>query len=111
MTQVVPPPNPGENEAVLPGVGQYIDLLKKYYPKSRPSFVGLEGYVNARILVEGLKRAGQEITRESFIQAIESIHQYDLGILNPLSFGENDYQGLDRVYFTRITQGEPVLIQ
>lgn len=111
VTQVVPPPNPGENEAVLPGVGQYIDLLKKYYPKSRPSFVGLEGYVNARILVEGLKRAGQQITRESFIQAIESIHQYDLGILNPLSFGENDYQGLDRVYFTRITQGEPVLIQ
>ena len=111
VTQVVPPPNPGENEAVLPGVTQYIDLLKKYYPKSRPSFVGLEGYVNARILVEGLKRAGPKITREGFIQAIESIHQFDLGILNPISFGKNDYQGLDRVYFTRITQGEPVLIQ
>ena len=111
VTQVVPPPNPGENEAVLPGVTQYIDLLKKYYPKSRPSFVGLEGYVNARILVEGLKRAGRLITREGFIQAIESIHQFDLGILNPISFGKNDYQGLDRVYFTRITQGEPVLIQ
>jgi ABC-type branched-subunit amino acid transport system substrate-binding protein len=111
VTQVVPPPNPGENEAVLPGVTQYIDLLKRYYPKSRPSFVGLEGYVNARILVEGLKRAGEKITREGFIQAIESIHQFDLGILNPLSFGKDDYQGLDRVYFTRITQGEPVLIQ
>ena len=61
--------------------------------------------------MEGLKRAGEKITREGFIQAIESIHQFDLGILNPLSFGKDDYQGLDRVYFTRITQGEPVLIQ
>jgi branched-chain amino acid transport system substrate-binding protein len=88
-----------------------MDLLKKYYPKSRPSFVGLEGYINAKILVEGLTRAGKDITREGFLQAIESIHEFDLGILNPLSFGKNDYQGLERVYFTRIKQGKLVLIK
>ncbi|MCP4720915.1 MAG: ABC transporter substrate-binding protein [Desulfobacteraceae bacterium] len=110
VTQVVPPPNAGKNET-LPGVTEYIDLLKEYYPSSRPSFVGLEGYINAKILVEGLKRAGKQITREKFIHAIESIHEFDLGILNPLSFGKNDYQGLDRVYFTKIKQGELVLLK
>lgn len=111
VTQVVPPPHTGEKDGTLPGVTEYIDLLKKYYPKSRPSFVGLEGYINAKILVEGLTRAGKEINRERFIQAIESIHKFDLGILNPLSFGKNDYQGLTRVYFTQIKQGRLVLIK
>lgn len=108
VTQVVPPPDaPGP---ALPGVREYTELLYHYYPDSRPSFVGLEGYINARILAEGLKRAGRDLTRERFLRAIESIDAFDLGIENPLSFGKNDYQGLDRVYFTKIRQGQLVLM-
>ncbi len=111
VTQVVPPPTVDSNAPALPGVKEYLALLKNYYPRSRPSFVGLEGYLNARILVEGITRAGADITREKFIKAIESIDQYDLGIQNPLSFGKNDNQGLDDVYYTIIHNGELVLIK
>ncbi len=111
VTQVVPPPKKSDPDHSLPGVNEYIDLLTKYYPESKPSFVGLEGYMNARVLVEGLKRAGRDITRENFIAAIESINDFDLGILNKLTFGKNDYQGLDRVYFTKIKNGELFLIK
>ncbi|WP_153307607.1 ABC transporter substrate-binding protein [Desulfospira joergensenii] len=111
VTQVVPPPQENDARPPLPGVSEYIRLLDIYYPESLPSFVGLEGYINAKILVEGIQRAGRDITRERFIRAIESIDDFDLGIDNPLSFGKNDHQGLDRVYFTQIRQGELVLIQ
>ncbi len=111
VTQVVPPPNLDYSAEPLPGVKEYLSLLNIYYPDSRPSFVGLEGYLNAKILAEGLTRAGKDITREKFIKAIESIQQYDLGIQNPLSFGKNDYQGLDDVYYTMIKNGELVLIK
>jgi branched-chain amino acid transport system substrate-binding protein len=111
VTQVVPPPKQSGSDSTLPGVNEYIALLAKYYPDSKPSFVGLEGYINARVLVEGLKRAGRDITRENFIEAIESINDFDLGILNKLTFGKNDYQGLDRVYFTKIKNGELFLIK
>ena len=111
VTQVVPPPKQSDPDHSLPGVNEYITLLAKYYPESKPSFVGLEGYINARVLVEGLKRAGRDITREKFIAAIESINDFDLGILNKLTFGKNDYQGLDRVYFTKIKNGELFLIK
>ena len=40
---------------------------------------GLEGFVAAKILVEGLKRAGKDLTREKFVQALESIQTLDLG--------------------------------
>ncbi len=111
ITQVVPPPEDPAQREGLPGVKEYIRLLRLYYPESQPSFVGLEGYVNATILVEGLKRAGRDLTREGFIRAVESIDAFDPGIGSPLSFGKNDHQGLDRVYFTQIRQGRPVLIQ
>ena len=111
VTQVVPPPNFDHGAVPLPGVKEYMSLLNTYYPDSKPSFVGLEGYLNAKILAEGLGRAGKDITREKFIQAIESIDQYDLGIKNPLSFGKDDYQGLDNVYYTMIKNGDLVLIK
>ena len=111
VTQVVPPPDSNHTAQPLPGVKEYISLLNTYYPDSKPSFIGLEGYLNARILAEGLNRAGKDITREKFIRAIESIDQFDLGIQNPLSFGKNDYQGLDDVYYTMIKQGKLTLIK
>ncbi len=111
VTQVVPPPKVDDGGTALPGVEEYIRLLKIYYPDSKPSFVGLEGYLNARILTEALERSGRDITRERFIRAIESISNYDLGIQNLLSFGENDYQGLDQVYYTMIQNGELVLFR
>jgi branched-chain amino acid transport system substrate-binding protein len=111
VTQVVPRPVLNSGEEALPGVKEYISLLNTYYPEAEPSFIGLEGYLNARILIEGLKRAGRDITREKFITAIESISNFDLGIKNLLSFGKNDYQGLDDVYYTEIKNGELVQIK
>ena len=58
-----------------------------------------------------LRRAGPDLNRESFIRAIESIRDYDLGIANTLSFSPFDHQGLERVYFTRIEGGRFVLIE
>ncbi|MCP4350646.1 MAG: ABC transporter substrate-binding protein [Desulfobacterales bacterium] len=110
VTQVVPPPELPEMHNLLWGVKEYADLLERYYPDDKPNFVGLEGYINARVLVEGLRRAGKNLNRDQFINAIESIGNYDLGIDNKLSFSPTDHQGLDRVYFTQIQNGKFVLI-
>jgi len=103
MSQVVPPPkvlgNPDD------AAFQYVQLLHKYFPGETPSFVGLEGFLNARILVEGLKRAGKNLTREGLVDAIESIKNYELGSGMVITYGPNDRQGLDEVYFTRMVQG------
>jgi branched-chain amino acid transport system substrate-binding protein len=110
VTQVVPPPELLETRDLLWGVKEYSDFLKRYYPEDEPNFVGLEGYINARVLVEGLRRAGKNLNRTRFIDAIESINNYDLGIANTLSFSPSDHQGLEKVYFTRIQDGKFVLI-
>ena len=111
MSQVVPPADGPESAELLGSASEYISLLKQYFPDDKPNFVGLEGYLNARVLVEGLNRAGRDLTREGFIQAIESIHDFPLLPYTSLSFGADDHQGLEQVYFTRLVEGRFVLMK
>ena len=105
ITQVVPPPQQAPLGPELWGIREYIELLTRYYPEESPNFVGLEGYLNARVLVEGLRRAGRDLDRDAFIRAIESIQNLDLGVASPLSFSALDHQGLERVYLTYVQDG------
>ncbi len=105
ITQVVPPPC----QTSLAGVEEYVGLLGHYFPEESPDFVSLEGFINAKVLVEGLRRCGRELTREKFINAIESIKDFDVGIGADINFGPGDHQGLDKIYTTRIHKGELML--
>lgn len=105
MSQVVPPPDLPEAGALLTGVTEYARLLARYFPDERPNTVGLEGFINAKVLVEGLRRAGRKLTREGFLDAIESIANFSVGIASPVSFDATRHQGLERVYFTRFDHG------
>jgi ABC-type branched-subunit amino acid transport system substrate-binding protein len=111
MSQVVPPPDRQDPSPLLAGPDGYVTLLKRYFPADQPNFVGFEGFINARVLVEGLKRAGPDLTREGFIDAIESIHDLSLGLGINIAFSASDHQGLDRVHFTRLENGQFLLIK
>lgn len=108
ITQVVPP----YDRADFPTVALYRKGLQKYYADAAPSFASFEGFVDAMVLVEGLKRAGRELTREKLITAIESIHKMDVG-LGPnftLDYSPTDHKGFDRVYDTVVRGGKPVIL-
>jgi branched-chain amino acid transport system substrate-binding protein len=108
ITQVVPP----YDRTDYPTVALYRKCLSKYYPDSSPSFVSLEGFVDAMVVVEGLKRAGKDLTREKFITAIESIHEMNVGLGSKLklAYGPNDHKGFDNVYPTVVKGGQPTLL-
>ncbi len=107
ITQVVPSP---DARALLPEVDKYCHLLKKYYPENQPTFVGLEGFINASVLCKALQSAGRALTREKFIQALEGMQDVSLGIGLGLNFGPEDHQGFDTVYFTQIRHGRLELV-
>ena len=108
---------PSYDEAALPGVAEYRGLMERHNPAvpdtlrdpnyavQRLSFISLEGFVNAKVVVEALRRAGPQPTRAAFRQALESLRNFDLGIGAALTFGPERHQGLDSVYFTRV-EGE-----
>jgi branched-chain amino acid transport system substrate-binding protein len=106
ITQVVPPYYLTD----LKGVALYRRTLSKYAPSARPNFVSFEGFVDAMVMVEGLKRAGKELTRDGLIHGIESIHELDLG-LGPqlkLDYSAKDHKGFDHVIPTVVRGGRAV---
>ena len=54
----------------------------------------LEGFAAAKVLVEGLRRAGPNPTSTKLMQALEGIRKLDIGGLE-VSFGPHDHSGLD----------------
>jgi branched-chain amino acid transport system substrate-binding protein len=108
ITQVMPP----YDRTDYPTVALYRKCLAKYSPGEAPSFVSFEGFVDAMVVIEGLKRAGKDVTREKFITAIESIHDLNVG-LGPrlvLNYSATDHKGFDSVYPTIVKGGQPVLL-
>jgi branched-chain amino acid transport system substrate-binding protein len=106
ITQVVQPYYLTDFKAVT----LYRRALLKFSPGVQPNFVSFEGFVDAMVLVEGLKRAGKDLTREGLIHGIESIHELDLG-LGPqlkLDYGPRDHKGFDHVIPTVIRGGRAV---
>lgn len=75
IAQVMPYPY----SAVLPIVKEYQQAMKKYAPKADLSYTSFEEFVGAKVLVEGLRRAGAGASREKVIQALESLSAYDVG--------------------------------
>jgi branched-chain amino acid transport system substrate-binding protein len=106
ITQVVPP----YYLTTLKTVALYRRSLQQFSPGSRPNFVSLEGFVDAMVMVEGLKRTGKEPTREGLIKALESIHDLDMG-LGPelkLDYSPRNHKGFDHVIPTIIRGGTAV---
>lgn len=54
----------------------------------------LEGFAAAKVLVEGLKRAGAKPTREKIQAALEGIRKFDIGGLE-VNYSLEDHTGLD----------------
>jgi branched-chain amino acid transport system substrate-binding protein len=62
-----------------PVVVEYQQRLKASDPALEYSFTSLEGYIGAKVMVEGLRRAGKNLSREGFITAMESMNNVDVG--------------------------------
>ncbi|OMG53765.1 ABC transporter permease [Azonexus hydrophilus] len=72
ISQVVPYP---WND-IVPVVRDYQKIAAK--PGSY-SYYGLEAYLTARTMVEGLRRAGRDLTRDKLVTTLETLSNIDLG--------------------------------
>ncbi|MCC2674018.1 MAG: putative type branched chain amino acid transport system, periplasmic component [Ramlibacter sp.] len=88
VTQVFP----AERSIAYGLVKEAMGLAKEKNVELSPAM--LEGYAAAKVLVEGLRRAGPNPTRAKLIAALETLNKYDIGGLE-VSFSSTDHTGLD----------------
>ena len=89
----------------LPMVREYQKLLGK---QGKPSYYGIEAYAMAKVLVEALRKAGKEPTREKLVAALEGMQNHDLGGYR-VSYSPTDRTGSRFVDLTVIGSGGRVL--
>jgi branched-chain amino acid transport system substrate-binding protein len=96
------------------GEAEVADWIAKYSAATGESFPGtgaLLGRSGAQVLVEGLKAAGPDLTRESFIAAMETLDYEDPISGNRVDFTAEDHVGADEVFVSRIENGSWVLVE
>lgn len=115
---------PSYEDASVPVVQEYRELMAEhaatvtrqtlwgqdYRPLAR-SFVSLEGFLNAKLLVEVLRRLGPSPSREQLAGTIASVQDLDLGMGHPVSFAVDRNQGSDAIFYTTVEEGRFVEIR
>jgi branched-chain amino acid transport system substrate-binding protein len=76
-----------------------------------PNFHGEVGYTAANLVVLGLQRAGRDLTVDSFIKAMESIHDYKDIFGSVLSFGPNQHHASTKSFLTVVKNGRWVPVE
>lgn len=75
MSQVVP----SYLKRSIPVVKEYQAAMEAAIGKKEFSYTSLESYIAAKVLVEGLRRAGPQPTREKLLAALDGVSNYDVG--------------------------------
>ncbi|MEP7156602.1 MAG: ABC transporter substrate-binding protein [Betaproteobacteria bacterium] len=96
ISQVVPFPWADVNPVVR-------EYQKRIGGPEKYSFTSLEGYIAAKVLVEGLKRAGKNPTRESLVDGLNSFGKLDLGGFN-VSYSPTNHSGSSFIDLTIISR-------
>jgi ABC-type branched-subunit amino acid transport system substrate-binding protein len=94
ISQVVPFPYAPNSPIVRDYQQRMLDAGQKDF-----DFSSLEGYLTARVLVEGLRRAGRNLSRETLIGGLEAMRDVNLGGFT-INYSAKDHHGSN---FTDLT--------
>ena len=104
ITQVMPSPT----DSSMPLVKQYRADMQAAGHREL-DYTDLEGYVDAVVFIEILKKAGGNLSRESFLATAEGLNASKDGM--HFRFTETNHQALESVYMTRISGNKVVPVQ
>jgi ABC-type branched-subunit amino acid transport system substrate-binding protein len=84
-------------------VKEYQDVMTKA-GNTDFNFSSLEGYIVGKVMVEGLRRAGKDLTREKLVTALEGMNNVDIGDF-VVGFSPTNHSGSKYVDLTMIGRG------
>ncbi len=99
VTQVFPNP-----KMATTGIARELQKLARDSNGGVPiSHQAMEGFASAKVLVEGLRRGGKNLTRASFLAALDNLRDFDLGGLK-VDYSPTDHTGTEYVELSMISR-------
>ena len=95
-----------------PRLKPYADILKKYYPSESLTAFSLISMGSAMAVVEALKRAGKEPTRDKLIAELDRTKDFDTHVLaGHISWSPSDRDGVKDVAVAGFVKGKPTVLK
>ena len=89
----------------------YEQLLKKHFPSDNPKAESFWGTASAIVVVEALRRAGPDLTREKFLKALEEIEDFDVGVAPcKVALSPENHQGCEDQVAWKLIDGKVVTV-
>lgn len=85
---------------------KFIETYKKYFPNETPNAFAAAGWVAAEVFVEGLKRAGNDLSWEGYIKAMETFNDWNDGIAKGITYTKDRRNGVEKMYFMKAVWDE-----
>jgi ABC-type branched-subunit amino acid transport system substrate-binding protein len=104
ITQVIPSPR----DSALSIVQQYRKDMKAA-GHADLDYTDLEGYIDAVVFSEALKKAANPLTRDTFITAAESLNATIGGL--SFSLSPSNHQAMSKIYLTKISGSKVVEVE
>jgi branched-chain amino acid transport system substrate-binding protein len=90
-----------------PAVVEYRDKLKTAFypdgfPPGRPSEYDTAAYAAAKITQAALEKVGRNLTREAFIDILETMRNFDTGMTFPISYSKDNHEGTTETEIVKV---------
>jgi branched-chain amino acid transport system substrate-binding protein len=76
-----------------PAVKAFIAAQQKYKPNTRPTTYSMHGYQAGELFAEAIRRSGGKTDEALIVSALESMKNYDTGLMAPLTFAPDRHAG------------------
>jgi len=94
-----------------PAVKQANELLAKYYPQTKPGYYPYLGMAGGIIIVEAMKRCGNDLTRTKLISALEGLGHFEPGVLPPIDWNATYHGGPKKFGYAQWKDGKLAVIE
>ena len=95
-----------------PRLKRFVDILKKYYPNESVTAFSLISMGGGAAVVEALKRAGRDLTRDKFIAELDRTKDFDTGVLaGRITWSAADRDGVKDVGIAGFVAGKPTVLK
>ncbi len=98
-----------KDDNLAPAVREWWDAYVERFGED-PGIPAMEGFRAADLVVLALQEAGPDLTRESFVAALEGITEYDDVFGYKLGFGPNDHSGVSESTLSQVQNGRWVTL-
>ena len=86
-------------------------LLDRYFPGEIPSGYAEIAYVGAQMVTDALSLAGPDLTRDGFIEALESFTDWEHGLTPKITFSKDDHCGIENLWLIQAKGGAFVFLE